>query len=429
MEGAASAASGAVPADRAPDRPAGSRGMWARLAPVSRAGAIALGLTAAQIGCGCALSGRTSPVEAYRALCQWDSGWYLHILVHGYVSPPIVTPENFGNVAFFPGYPTAVGFVARALRLDLQTALLVTAQCACWGFWTYLLLVLRRWRVSRGVRVLAMASLLAHPAAFFLVTGYSESLFLLALVGMVYWAQSERGKRSWPAAAGHGFVMTATRLVGAPLAIYPFCQWLAARRTPGHRAGHLTCGAAAVVTGLGAVSFLAYCQVRFGAWDLYMKTNEAGWGVHPHALGFLHPKAYTWPRRWPIFADGFVNPYAVSRLCLPVLLLALAALSITEWRLARRGAGDGWRARLGLYVGAVLMLYIISSASIGSTVRFALSVQVLITLAAAHLLAGVELRQLRQRRWILAAVVAGQLVCLVLQLGFAYRFTHGMWVA
>ena len=47
------------------------------------------------------------------------------------------------------------------------------------------------WNVSSALQICAALLILAHPAAFFLVAGYSESLFLMALLGFVYWSSAE----------------------------------------------------------------------------------------------------------------------------------------------------------------------------------------------------------------------------------------------
>ena len=68
-----------------------------------------------------------------------------------------------------------------------------------------------------------MVAIVVHPGPFYLVVGYSESLFLLGLLGYFYWCE-KAGRWSWSLAARHGFGMTATRLVGLPAAVFPVWQ-------------------------------------------------------------------------------------------------------------------------------------------------------------------------------------------------------------
>src|SRR5947199_160809 len=84
--------------------------------------------------------------------------------------------------------------------------LLITVQAAGWGFWTYFFLFGERWKLPPSWQLLGALAILAHPAAFFLVAAYSESLFLLALIGFLYWSSAQT-KKARLLAAMHGVVM------------------------------------------------------------------------------------------------------------------------------------------------------------------------------------------------------------------------------
>src|SRR5262249_32319183 len=83
------------------------------------------------------------------------------------------------------------------------------------GFWTYVLLFLQRWRAPFPLVLAALLAVVAHPCAFFLVARYSEALFLLGLLGFLYWAGSDRPAGRVLAAAPR-VGLTATPLVGPP---------------------------------------------------------------------------------------------------------------------------------------------------------------------------------------------------------------------
>src|SRR5205085_4126590 len=117
----------------------------------------------------------------YTSLVQHDGYWFANIIDRGYQT--IVPPINHkvmevSNVAFFPAYPALASLLRAALRVDTETALLIAAQLAAWGFWTYFFLFCKRWNVSPTLRFFGALSILAHPAAFFLIAGYFESFFL-----------------------------------------------------------------------------------------------------------------------------------------------------------------------------------------------------------------------------------------------------------
>jgi hypothetical protein len=371
----------------------------------------------------------------YYRLFAADSGWYQSIVDNGYVSPPVLTPQYHGNVAFFPGYPLFVRLVKSALSLDTRTAALLASQLAAWAFWSYLLLFLHRWRLNARLRMLGVLLVAAHPAAFFLVAGYSESLFLMNVLGFLYWASSHRRNAGFLAAA-HGFVMTATRLVGLPVVVFPLVLVLLkadANRSVQYRPQErpmlraLLLGAAASA---GALLFIAYCTWRFGAWDLYAKTEKVGWSVSPDYLGLFSLRIFH--IHWPCLSEPMIDPQYISRLTVPVAVLLLALAAVAEWRLARRCTNSGWRFRLGLYVCAFFLLYVPVAAhytrGMSSMTRFALCVQTVLALAAVHLLTRMNLGTAGSRRltWICGVWCAASFA---VQLMLTWRFVHGLWVA
>src|SRR5205823_11580699 len=118
--------------------------------------------------------------DRYSTLIQHDSYWFMNIVDRGYqtIVPPIDHKVmEVSNVAFFPAYPAIAALFRYGFHIDTDTALLISAQLAAWGFWSYFFLFCKRWDVSPALQICGALLILAHPAAFFLVAGYSESLF------------------------------------------------------------------------------------------------------------------------------------------------------------------------------------------------------------------------------------------------------------
>src|SRR6266516_5878738 len=161
--------------------------------------------------------------DRYESLIQHDSYWFINIVDRGFqtIVPPIDHKVmDVSNVAFFPAYPAIAALFRHGLNIDTGTALLITAQLAAWGFWSYFFLFCKRWNISPALQVCGSLLILTHPAAFFLIAGYSESLFLMALLGFIYWSSAQgRAAKFW--AALHGIVMAATRIVGIVCAAFP----------------------------------------------------------------------------------------------------------------------------------------------------------------------------------------------------------------
>jgi hypothetical protein len=395
---------------------------------------LALGIVLAQLLVACLMSGRTHFPEAYGSLFQWDgNSYYAPIAEAGYRSPPQLTREHFGNVAFFPGYPCLGWLVAHLLHVPMPIALLIAAQACCWGFWTYLFLLCRRLRVPSHLVPWAVLLIALHPASFFLVASYSESLFLLCALGFLFWSDRP-GLTGALLAALHGFAMTATRLVGIPLVIYPLLRtWLrsseeGAETVASRVRRSLVPGLLGLVASMGAVSFFVFCQMRFGQWDLYMKTEEVGWGVRPNYLCLFSWRLFY--IGWPHAREGFLDPGFVDRVSVLAYLAIFGALVWIECRL--RGKADAAvRERLGLYGCAWLLFYVPLcghfSRCMGSMIRFELCVIVMLALAVLHLLGRIYPE--RPPRWIGRLIAGWSAVSVVLLLAATWRFTHGMWGA
>src|SRR5438552_6231028 len=184
-------------------------------------------VTLVPVGMAVALLAPEKPItERYSALVQHDSYWFMNIIDRGYqtIVPPIDHKVmEVSNVAFFPAYPAIAALVRNAFNISTDTALLITAQLAAWGFWTYFFLFCRRWKVARSLQISGTLLILANPAAFFLVAAYSESLFLMALLGFIYWSTAE-GRAARVLAAMHGMVMSAARIVGIVCAAFPLVR-------------------------------------------------------------------------------------------------------------------------------------------------------------------------------------------------------------
>lgn len=384
---------------------------------------IALALASAQIGIAWISSPAPDLGQSYLRFCTWDCGWYRGITETGYHStiPPVRENGALANVAFFPGYP----MIARALylttHLDARIALLLVAQVFCVAFWLVLLLILERWKVHPYVRAIAVLSVFVHPAAFFLVMGYSESLFLASLLFFIYWADDENPRRQWLATIP-GFLMTATRIVGVPVAAYPVFRFITMQGWAGLRQRRIIKPLAiAAVSSLGCLAFLAYCQVRFGDFQLYMKTQRIGWGIVPD-YGAL------W--KWSDF--NYILPY--EQVATIASGIGLASILTAELGWAGFSRSRPNATRMPIYLCACLIFYItlsgLKSLWFRSMIRYTLPWWVLIVLCLAQLSTRLPRLSLSKSRIALAIGVAALAVfCYFYQFPFLIRFLNGNWFA
>ncbi len=372
--------------------------------------------------------------ERYRTLAQHDSYWFANIIDRGYGTtlPPADHKEmEVSNVAFFPAYPLLAKAVRRITSLDTYAALLVTAQLATWGFWGYFFLFAQRWELSLPAQTFGALAIAAHPAAFYLVAGYSESLFLAALVGFIYWSTRE-GPTARVLAVLHGGAMSATRIVGLPCALFPVVNSIVVKggdRANNFRERLWRLRAPLLVTAfsmLGAILFFIYCQVRWGRWDIYMLTQHAGWAIVPDYLAAFRPGNYRWAL--PPYWDTSVVSQFTSALA-GWLFLAIAAVELV----AAIGRRSGWRRRVGLYFCAAIIYGIslagVASVQMESMLRYDLCVHALVVLGLLHFLREFRLVPVFARALAMSIAALVFAAGLALQGYYVWNFTQGNWVA
>ena len=260
--------------------------------------ALALALVAALLTAGqIALFARAAPGDTldarYLTAFQWDSVWYADIALRGYVTtdPPVPIGEQ-SNVTHFPGYPALIAATRAVSGFRLRRSALLTAQLCAWGFWTYVLLFLRRWRVTATRQVLVVTAIAAHPAAFFLITAYSEGTFLFSALGFWYWWSRRGDAVSTAISICHGVLLTASRLAGAACVVAPVVETIARSAIGKHRGSARRTAAVTLLSLAGVGLFFAYCAARFGSWNLYQIRQTLGWGHQPDYLAVLYPSAY-----------------------------------------------------------------------------------------------------------------------------------------
>src|SRR5216110_334961 len=372
--------------------------------------------------------------DRYSTLVQHDSYWFMNIVDRGYqtIVPPIDHKVmEVSNVAFFPAYPAIAALLRYGLNIDTGNALLITAQLAAWGFWSYFFLFCNRWNVSPALQFSGALLILVHPAAFFLVAGYSESLFLMALLGFIYWSSAE-GRAAKALAVLHGIVMSATRIVGLFCAAFPVVRSVFAkgwRGWPGPRAwfhDHASAIGLTFAATLGALTFFVCCQLRWGHWDIYMLTQAAGWGIVPDYLAVFKPSSYRW------LVPALNNPTEASQMSMTLGALLFGIIALCELLPAIRRLAD-WPTRVGIYFCAAVIYYIsisgVACVEMESMLRYEFCVHALIVLAVLNFLGQLHKSPILLRAFGMAAAVLVSAAGLSIQGWYVWNFTRGNWVA
>ncbi|MGW5050656.1 hypothetical protein [Actinokineospora sp. NPDC004072] len=215
----------------------------------------------------------TTPAAALRS---WDGQWFLAIAAGGYGSVPPGLVDAFGNrtaqtpLAFFPGYPTAVGWLYD-LGLPLTTsALAVTALCGVGCAYGLVRLGELVRGGSRRAGLVLVALFAGAPMSIVLSMAYSEAMFCAAAV----WALVFVLKRQWVAA---GLLTAAAGLVRPTAAALVLAVGLAALVAVLHRREGWRPWVGGALAPLGLLGYLAWVGARTGEWHGWFSLQSRGW--------------------------------------------------------------------------------------------------------------------------------------------------------
>ena len=258
----------------------GWRAAWAPFV-LSRAGVLIVGALAMYtIGIPAdAPQLRVSENELVNLPLRWDAGWYMSVARVGYMW----TPRDVGrqqNIAFFPAFPMAMRVVGRVVGGSgvayLYGGLVVSLVAFLWAL--MLLFQLARDELGDAQAAAAAVTLLAaYPFSVFHGAVYTESLFLLSVLGAVI----AFGRGRWGHAAIWGTLAGLTRANGCFLTVTLATLALTARvgrRTSRPAAGVSVRELAAIIAPVaGAAIYWAFIWQFTGNPFQWSEQHEA-WG-------------------------------------------------------------------------------------------------------------------------------------------------------
>jgi hypothetical protein len=252
-----------------------------------------------------------SPLDLFN---RWDAGWYLGIVRQGYK----YVPGQRSSIVFFPLYPVLVRWLTFGGAVDDRLVAYLISNGAL--FFAVVLL----WKLAAfDMRDVSFSKhvvqfLLFNPMTVFYSSIYTESLYLLCLVGTLYFARTQR----WLLAAACAYAAALCRVVGLLLVVPLACEYfLQNRHNPNWRkAGIGRALIACAAPGLGFLTYVTYLKLTFGEPLAFMKC-EAAWG-----------RRLTWP--WMAFIHLRHNEafYVIWFVSFAVLAAALFILAV-RWRL------------------------------------------------------------------------------------------------
>lgn len=260
------------------------------------------------------------PNPFWDRFARYDSGWYHGIASQGYA----FVEGGRDNLAFFPLYPTLMGFVGRLLGGDQHDYYFagILVSWTAFAIAMPLLYRLARLDLSRDSAIRATTYAAVFPSAYFFGVVYSESLFFLTLVGAVLALR----QRMWVVAAIAGAAMTATRVNG--IMFVPALAWIAWHSSDGTRRDRVRAMLAAVCCALG---FAAYCyfNYRLSGNPFAWYDSITRWGYHPGGnplTGISAVAEQLITRPMPYLVNERMAPYDTLNTISAVLSLATVPL-------------------------------------------------------------------------------------------------------
>jgi Gpi18-like mannosyltransferase len=199
---------------------------------------------------------------------KWDSVWYERIARHGY-GYELDTPRGQATAGFFPLYPLTIRLIL-TLAPSLSFFWVATIFSNVITF-TALLLLAGSLIDRDDLAGRAMAIMMTSAGSFYLSIPYTESLFLLLVVGTI--VATRRRHYEWAGLLA-GLAAT-TRVHGLPLVAVPaLACWL--DQTLASRARRARTAATLALFGAPVAVYLAYLAGVQGSWDAFI-TRQQMW--------------------------------------------------------------------------------------------------------------------------------------------------------
>lgn len=199
---------------------------------------------------------------------RWDSGWYFSIANRGYYFNGFDVPSN---VVFFPLYPLLMKVIGTLILNQYLIAGIIISSLALLGscFFLYALSKIEFGRKTTALNVVFF--LLIFPYSFFLISVYSEAVFLLTVVASFYFAR----KKKWLLSGIFAAFSSAARPTGIIIFIVLLFEYLEDKKFDWKKIK--TDILPIFLSPLGLVSYMTYLYFKFGDPFLF-STAQNYWG-------------------------------------------------------------------------------------------------------------------------------------------------------
>jgi Gpi18-like mannosyltransferase len=246
---------------------------------------------------------RTCYSKLYSPYYRWDSSWYTQIAQKGYKSFSIT--EN-SSVAYWPLYPATIWLGHKLHFATFQyTQTFLSIIYAIIAF--LMLYKLARIDYDKRQSLIITLSVMIFPAAYFFVSGYPESLFLLLVVLSFYFAR----KQKWLAAGVFAGLLALTKPYGVAMAPALFFEYWIANGKDWKIFLQKFSWTAFCLPVLSVIGFMFFNYLKFHDALAFLDTQQS-WGRslnNPFISLYLEAKNYLIPPSHLLTGWGF--PYII----------------------------------------------------------------------------------------------------------------------
>jgi hypothetical protein len=256
---------------------------------------------------------------------RWDAILLRNVAQYGYFGARS-TPHN---IAFFPGYPATLAAAHLILRNWVLSELVVSGVAGCFA-------VVSLARLANGRR--AVLYLLTTPAAFFLMIGYTEALFLALAIPAWRAATLGRWGRAALLAGLSGLVRPDAVFLIPALVVFALVSPAgsaggqaepAEQAEPASRPSRLASAAVMCVAIAGPAAYETYLRARTGSWLAWSRAMQAGWDLHlSDPVQSL--KTTWWAAFQHAFGAGTAFEFQLELAAMAVMVLAVIAFACSR---------------------------------------------------------------------------------------------------
>ena len=281
--------------------------------------------------------------ELFMSWRQWDAWWYIAAATDGYPTADVPgPPPPEARYAFFPLFPLLIRIIDVIAPGNAAVAAFLVSILTFLGLLVVFYRFLDSEVADRATVDRTVWYLLLFPTAFFLAAPYPMALFLMLVIGSIYFMRQGR----WWAAGLVGALATASRASALLLVGIFVLEYLRQREWSVRRIRADAAWVALIPVGL--LSYLAFAAVRIGnplapfdAQDYWEHRLDWPW------TGVLRVARYVAGNMGPDFTLFPVVDLALVTLMAVLLVLAVYGpyrLRPDQWPLVVFGLGALWFA-------------------------------------------------------------------------------------